>query len=145
MGQKFDDLEHSTVEPFLDAIGDVFKGTEVNGSYYTFIEDLPLVLEWLDAQEKISKGGPGSGENPGHAFRGNQHTGPIFGDRKGYRAGNRADLGDMGTARKLRGGSGSGSDRVSSNPMTDEAEANLKKVGERITMEELVELRAAVV
>lgn len=29
--------------------------------------------------EEVRKGGPGSGENPGHAFRGNQHTGGIKG------------------------------------------------------------------
>lgn len=34
----------------------------------------------LSEQERVGKGGPGSGENPGHAFRGNQYTGGIDGD-----------------------------------------------------------------
>lgn len=39
----------------------------------------PVGLEWW----QIIKGGPGSGENPGHPFRGNQYTGGIPGKGKG--------------------------------------------------------------
>ncbi len=95
---------------------------------------------------KFAKGGAGSGENPGHPFRGNQHTGGIPGgkNRASYRAGGRAELGDdLGIAREVRGG-GKGSDRQSTNPMTAEARANLKKIGQRISIDELAELRGAV-
>lgn len=96
--------------------------------------------------QQMAKGGPGSGESTGHPFRGNQHTGGIPGgkNRASYRAGGRAELGDdLGIAREVRGG-GKGSDRQSSNPMTPEARANLKKIGQRISIDELAELRAAV-
>jgi hypothetical protein len=49
--------------------------------------DLLNKVDPLGYERWVSKGGPGSGENPGHAFRGNQYTGGIPASRASGRSG----------------------------------------------------------